>query len=86
MLPPGARDEAVALGRKNRLFARSTGGGERAAAIDTLIQIAKPYRFLSGTYLQHVIGGIVEHVFHRVAGPIPWNRDASANIATATAK
>jgi transposase len=67
----------VALGRKNWLFAGSDAGGERAAAIYSLIQTAKLNGLNPETYLRHVIGCIADHPINRVAELLPWNIDAS---------
>src|ERR1700734_1794726 len=46
---------AVALGRKNYLFAGSDAGGERAAAIYSLLGSAKLNGLDPEIYLQHVL-------------------------------
>ncbi len=74
----------VALGRKNWLFAGSDAGGERAAAIYSLIQTAKLNGIDPEAYLRHVIGCIADHPVNRVAELLPWNIEASANTAAAT--
>ena len=68
----------VALGRKNWLFAGSDAGGERAAAIYSLIQTAKLNGLDPEAYLRHVIGRIADHPVNRVAELLPWNIDTSA--------
>ena len=68
----------MALGRKNWLFAGSDAGGERAAAIYSLIQTAKLNGIDPEAYLRHVIGRIADHPVKRVAELLPWNIDASA--------
>jgi len=64
---------AVALGRKNYLFAGSDRGGESAAAIYSLIGTAK----LNGTdpesYLRNVLSRIAEHPINRIKELLPWN-------------
>ena len=62
----------VALGRKNYLFAGSDAGGERAAAIYSLIGSAKLNGIDPETYLRFVIGRIADHPVNRVAELLPW--------------
>ena len=63
---------AVALGRKNYLFAGSDSGGERAAAIYSLIGSAKLNGIDPEAYLRFVIGRIPDHPVNRVAEWLPW--------------
>lgn len=51
----------VALGRKNYLFAGSDSGGERAAAIYSLIETCKLNAIDSEAYLRAIIARIAEH-------------------------
>jgi hypothetical protein len=69
---------AVAIGRKNYLFAGSDAGGERAAAIYSLIGTAKLNGIEPETYLRQVIDSIAEHPVHRVAELLPWNLATSS--------
>lgn len=62
----------VVLGRRNYLFAGSDAGGERAAAMYSLLGSAllnerDPYR-----YLRHVLERIAEHPIQRIAELLPW--------------
>ena len=64
---------AVALGRKNYLFCGSDVGGERAAAIYSLIGSAKLNSLDPEAYLRHVIERIAEHPASKLAELLPWN-------------
>jgi hypothetical protein len=62
----------VALGRKNYLFAGSDAGGERAAAIYSLIGTAKLNGLDPETYLRNVLSRIADHRINRIAELLPW--------------
>ena len=63
----------VALGRKNYLFAGSNTGGERAAAIYSLIGSAKLNGLDPELYLRHVLTVMPDHAINRIADLLPWN-------------
>ena len=64
---------AVALGRKNYLFCGSDAGGERAAAMYSLIGTAKLNGLDPEAYLRYVIERIGDHPINRVEELLPWN-------------
>jgi transposase len=63
---------AVALGRKNYLFNGSDAGGDRAAAMYTLLGTAKLNGIDPEAYLRFVIERIAEHPINRVDELLPW--------------
>jgi len=63
---------AVALGRKNFLFAGSEAGGERAAAMYSLIGTAKLIGLDPEAYLRHVLERIADHPINRIDELLPW--------------
>ncbi|MGB8625079.1 MAG: IS66 family transposase [Candidatus Cybelea sp.] len=63
----------VALGRKNYLFAGSDAGGERAAAIYSLLGTAKLNGFNPEAYLREVLARIAEHPITRIDELLSWN-------------
>ncbi len=73
----------VALGRKNWLFAGSDAGGERAAAIYSLIGTAKLNGIDPEAYLRHVISRIADHPVNHVDELLPWNIGTIPNLSPA---
>ncbi len=63
----------VALGRKNYLFAGSDAGGERAAAIYSLIGSAKLNGLDPEAYLRQVLTRTADHPINRIDELLPWN-------------
>ena len=73
---------AVALGRKNYLFAGSNSGGDRAAAMYTLIGSAKLNGLDPEAYLRYVLERIADHPINRITELLPWNVPVSAPAET----
>ena len=63
---------AIALGRKNYLFCGSDAGGERAAAIYSLVSTAKLNGIDPEAYLRYVLERIADHPINRVDELLPW--------------
>src|SRR5215510_7245639 len=63
----------VAVGRKNWTFAGSDVGGERAAAIYTLIETAKLNGVDPRAWLADVLARILDHKASRIGELLPWN-------------
>ena len=63
----------IAIGRRNYLFAGADSGGERAAAIYSLIGTAKLNGVDPEAWLRHVLTQIADHPVNRVDEFLPWN-------------
>ena len=70
---------AVALGRKNYLFCGSDSGGQRAAAIYSLLGAAKLNGIDPELYLRQVLSRIAEHPIKCIEQLLPWNLATSLN-------
>jgi len=64
---------AIALGRKNYLFAGSDRGGERAATFYSLIGTAKLNGLDPEAYLRYVLKHIADYSITRIEELLPWN-------------
>ena len=75
----------IALGRKSWLFCGSDRGGQRAAAMYSLIVTAKVNGVDPQAWLADVLSRIATHPAHRLDELAPWNWTprASANLAQA---
>jgi transposase len=63
----------MALGRSNYLFMGSDAGGERAAALYSLVETAKLNGLDPEAYLRGVLSRIADHPINRVDELLPWN-------------
>jgi transposase len=63
----------IALGRKAWLFAGSDRGGERAAAMFTLVQTCKLNDVDPQAWLADVLARIADHPIRRLTELLPWN-------------
>jgi hypothetical protein len=63
----------VVLGKKNYLFCGSDAGGERAAAIYSLIGTAKLNSVNPEAYLREVLSRIADHPVNHIEELLPWN-------------
>jgi transposase len=74
----------VALGRKNFLFAGSDAGGERAAALYSLLGTAKLNGYNLEAFLREVLTRIADLPIQRIGELLPWNLEpASTNALSA---
>ena len=63
----------VALGRRNYMFVGSDSGGERAAAMYSLIGTCKLNDINPRAYLEYVLTHIADHKINRINELLPWN-------------
>ncbi len=70
----------IALSRKNYLFAGSDTGGNRAAAIYSLIETCKLNDIDPEAYFRDILGRIADHKINRIAELLPWNWQARQNV------
>jgi transposase len=75
----------IAIGRKNWLFAGSDRGGERAAAMYTLIATAKLNSVDPQAWLADVLRRIADHPARRLHELLPWNWEKPAIAHTVAA-
>ena len=80
---PQRASRPLTLGRKNWIFAGADAGGDRAAAIYTLVETAKLNGLDPEAYLRDIIGRIADHPINRIAELLPWNIGAAAKIPAA---
>src|SRR5207253_10099065 len=73
----------IALGRRSWLFAGSDRGGERAAAMYTLIATAKLNGIDPQAWLDDVLRRIADHPASRLDQLLPWHWKARAEQAAA---
>ena len=76
---------AIALGRKNWLFAGSHDGGERAAAIYTLTETAKLNGIDPEAWLRDVLDRLATHPAKRIDELLPWQWAADQTPAAVAA-
>ena len=63
----------IAVGRKNWTFCGSDSGGQRAAAIYTLIETCKLNDVDARAWLADVLARIADHPAKRITDLLPWN-------------
>jgi len=72
---------AVAIGRKNYLFMGADSGGQRAAALYSLIGTAKLNGLDPAFYLRTILEKLPDHPINRIEELLPWNI-AAASLKT----
>ena len=81
----GQNDCAIALGRKSWLFAGSDRGGQRAAAMYSLIVTAKMNGIDPQAWLADVLARIADHPANALDELLPWNWRPAAGVAVSQA-
>ena len=79
----GQKDRAIAIGRRAWLFAGSDRGGERAAAMFTLIETAKLNGVDPQGWLADVLRRINDHPAAKLHELMPWHWKKSEAPAVA---
>jgi transposase len=75
----------IALGRRSWMFCGSDRGGQRAAAIYSLIVTAKMNSVDPQAWLADVLARIATHPAHRLDELLPWNWTANPSTVAAAA-
>jgi transposase len=75
----------IAIGRRSWLFAGSDRGGQRAAAIYTLITTARLNGIDAQAWLADTLRRIADHPASKLADLLPWNWHPPASDSTAAA-
>ncbi len=75
----------IALGRKSWMFCGSDRGGQRAAAMYSLIITAKMNHIDPQAWLADVLARIAAHPAHRLDELLPWNWTPTASVIAAAA-
>jgi transposase len=73
----------VAVGRRNWTFAGSDRGGERAAAIYTLVETAKLNGVDPQAWLADVLARLPDHPAKRIGDLLPWNWERAGPVRAA---
>jgi transposase len=63
----------LSAGRRSYLFAGSDVGGERAAAMYSLIGSCRLNRIDPESYLKYIFERIADHPINRIEELLPWN-------------
>jgi transposase len=74
---------AIVHNRKNYLFAGADAGGDRAAAMYSLIGSAKLNGINPEAYMTAVLQKIADHPINRIEELLPWNLFPAAPLVEA---